>query len=70
MFGGGPVRRYVGRADSHKIVGVNVVPGGPSGIPGDHDYATQLAVWLTADYHNVNKNASGPREVLVPPPAP
>ena len=52
MFGGGPVRRYVGRADAPAgSSGVNVVPGGPSGIPGDPDYATQLAVWLTADYH-------------------
>jgi penicillin amidase len=70
MFGGGPVRRYVGRADRHRIVGVNSVPGGPSGIPGDPDYATQLAVWLTADYHHVSVNGSGPREILVPPSAP
>jgi penicillin amidase len=67
MFGGGPVRRYVGRAEPHKIVAVNVVPGGPSGIPGDPDYATQLATWLTADYHDVRKDGNGPRELLVPP---
>src|SRR5262245_2795075 len=32
MFGSGPVRRYVGRADADAIVAVNAVPGGPSGI--------------------------------------
>ena len=37
---------------------VNVVPGGPSGIAGDPGYATQLATWLTADYHQVRTNPS------------
>jgi penicillin amidase len=56
MFGGGPVRRYVGQSMTPHIgiAGVNVIPGGPSGIPGSADYATQLGLWLTADYHLVN----------------
>jgi penicillin amidase len=73
MFGGGPVRRYVGRASPSRVVGVNVVPGGPSGIPGDPGYATQLATWLTVDYHSVNLSRFAPggkKEALVPPPAP
>ena len=70
MFGSGPVRRYVGRAETDAIIGVNSVPGGPSGIPGDPDYATQLATWLTADYHNVHMHVGGPSEVFLPSPAP
>ena len=73
-FGGGPVRRYVGRDQADmRILGVNVVPGGPSGIPGDPEYATQLPLWLTADYHAVNMTLlipGGVGEVFVPPPAP
>ena len=55
MFKHGPARRYVGqvRRGRQRITGVNVVPGGPSGIPGDPYYATQLGAWLTADYHTV-----------------
>ena len=41
MFGGGPVRRYVGQKIKRKISGVNAVPGGPSGVPGDAGYTTQ-----------------------------
>ena len=72
MFGGGPVRRYVGMRTPifGLILGVNVVPGGPSGIPGDPNYATQLATWLTADYHIVNMSKvvlGGKQEELVPP---
>ena len=69
MFGGGPVRRYVGRADYQRIAGVNAVPGGPSGIPGDPRYATQLRTWLTADYHVVRMDrlVHGERELLLPP---
>src|SRR5262245_38406609 len=70
MFGSGPVRRYVGRAEVDAIIAVNAVPGGPSGIPGSPGYATQLATWLTADYHNVHMTAGGPREVFIPPLAP
>ena len=72
-FGGGPVRRYVGQKIDSKISGVNVVPGGPSGVPGDPGYATQLATWLTAEYHKVDMResvAAGNKDVLVPPPEP
>jgi penicillin amidase len=76
MFGSGSVRRYVGQArrSPRKIVGENVVPGGPSGIPGDPSYATQLGTWLTADYHAVEMGVSIPggpfvkRETFVPAP--
>jgi hypothetical protein len=47
-----------------------VVPGGPSGVPGDPDYATQLATWLTADTHKVSMKTLVPRgeqDLLVPP---
>jgi len=72
MFGGGPVRRYVGEARTGPadIRGVNVMPGGSSGIPGDPNYATQLATWLTTDYHEVNMGTvipGGVVEVLTPP---
>jgi penicillin amidase len=73
MFGGGPVRRYVGQPLHHTILGVNQVPGGPSGIPGSPGYATQLATWLTADYHVVNMGPvvpAGAVQMLVPPVAP
>jgi penicillin amidase len=75
-FGGGPVRRYVGTPrfpnGSPGMRGFNVMPGGPSGIPGDPAYATQLGDWLTADYHPVNMSPIVPggngvrREVFVP----
>jgi len=53
------------------VTSVNVVPGGPSGVPGDPDYATQLATWLTADYHVVRMSVGGDKpETLVPPAAP
>ncbi|MDJ0786883.1 MAG: penicillin acylase family protein [Myxococcota bacterium] len=57
-FGGGPNRRYVGVAGAGpfptaRIAGVNVVPGGTSGIATDPTYAIQLATWLTSDYHPV-----------------
>jgi penicillin amidase len=73
MFGGGPVRRYVGQPFFHGILGVNQVPGGPSGIPGSPGYATQLATWLTADYHAVQMGPVVPAagvQLLVPPLAP
>jgi penicillin amidase len=74
MFGKGSVRRYVGEARTGPtyIAGVNVIPGGPSGIPGDPDYATQLGKWLTADYHSVNMSLTIPRgiEETFAPPAP
>jgi penicillin amidase len=74
MFGGGPVRRYIGQPDpaalpGPAIRGQNSLPGGPSGVPGSPDYATQLAVWLTADYHDVGmerRDRSSNTEYLVP----
>jgi penicillin amidase len=81
QFGGGPVRRYVGIARSPNpqglsranIEGNNVMPGGPSGIPGSPDYATQLPKWLTADYHRVEMGTPPPghrtsREAFLPTP--
>jgi acyl-homoserine lactone acylase PvdQ len=67
MFGHGSVRRYVGQArrGPSKIAGVNVVPGGPSGIPGDPNYATQLGTWLTTDYHAVEMGVSIPHGLIV-----
>ena len=67
MFGHGPVRRYVGKARTGpgKISGVNVVPGGPSGIPGDPNYATQLGTWLTVDYHTVEMGVSIPQGLII-----
>ncbi len=64
-FGGGPVRRYVGQphpglAPAVQMFGQNVVPGGPSGIPGDPRYATQTGKWLTADYHGVDMRTKIP----------
>ena len=49
---------------------MNAVPGGPSGIPDTPGYTTQLATWLTADYHNVRQNRvqPGERETFVPAP--
>jgi acyl-homoserine lactone acylase PvdQ len=75
MFGGGPVRRYVGEGKRapERIVGVNVVPGGPSGIPGDPHYAKQLGAWLTADQYPVDTTPIVPGAVTekpVPPAAP
>jgi penicillin amidase len=77
MFGGGPVRRYVGRAGvggPFGVSGFNVMPGGPSGVPGSPDYATQLGTWLTADYHQVEmrqspaKGATSSTDSYVPEP--
>jgi len=58
MFGGGPVRRYVGAALptpswSRAVYGYNVMPGGSSGDVRDPLYVKQLRRWLTADYHPV-----------------
>jgi penicillin amidase len=64
-FGGGPVRRYVGQphpglTPAVEMFGQNVVPGGPSGVPGDPRYATQTGKWLTADYHGVDMRTKIP----------
>ena len=55
-----------------QLEGFNVVPGGPSGIPGNPLYATQLPLWLTGDYHTVEMDVRSLRkrdltlEFLVP----
>jgi penicillin amidase len=69
MFGGGPVRRYVGQGKPNGIRGDNIMPGGPSGIPGSDDYATQLPAWLTVDYHPVRmgENIPNATEVTLTP---
>jgi penicillin amidase len=70
-FGFGSARRYVGGPKYFgRIFGVSSAPGGPSGVPGEPDYATQLGMWLTADYHSVwmSSYVFGEKERLVPPP--
>ncbi len=57
-FGGGPVRRYVGaaggsRLEGARVLGLNVVPGGGSGVPGHPTAALQLGDWLTGEQHPV-----------------
>ncbi len=72
-FGSGPVRRYVGGPKAFgdldtvirlapRISGVNVTPGGPSGDPFSPNYATQLGLWLTADYHPVSMGMKLPKK--------
>jgi penicillin amidase len=46
-FGGGPVRRYVGRADPDGIVGVSSLPGGASGLTESPYAVNLLGRWLT-----------------------
>ncbi len=78
-FGGGPVRRYAGVAGigfgaRARVVGFNVIAGGPSGDPLSPLYTTQLPDWLTADYHYVTMSerlarfGAISREELVPTP--
>jgi len=50
MFGSGPARRFVGEMDS-KIKAYEVIPGGNSGVIGSPNYADQLPLWLTNNYH-------------------
>ncbi|MGH0038167.1 MAG: penicillin acylase family protein [Myxococcota bacterium] len=78
-FGGGPNRRYVGVGGASAtpgsgIAGEQILPGGPSGVPGSPEYATQLGRWLTADYDAVDmsevearRGATG--ELLLAPPS-
>ncbi|GBC83025.1 Penicillin G acylase [bacterium HR10] len=51
MFGGGPARRFLGEARPEGIRGLQVIPGGQSGVLGSPLYASQLGLWLTNDYH-------------------
>lgn len=50
MFGSGPARRFVGQM-SAPIVASEIIPGGQSGVLGSPFYASQLARWLTNQYH-------------------
>jgi penicillin amidase len=78
-FGGGPNRRYVGvgggsGSPGSGIAGQQIIPGGPSGVPGSPDYATQLGRWLTADYDSVDMTEVEARrgamgEIVFSPPA-
>jgi penicillin amidase len=74
MFGGGPVRRYVGepggRPDS--IVGETILPGGDSGVLGSPFYTNLLPRWLTNDTYTMRisrgdvSKAAASRTVFVP----
>ncbi len=52
MFSGStaPGRRFVGEMDT-PISAVEVIPGGESAVLGDPNYASQLLLWLTGNYH-------------------
>ena len=52
MFSGAtaPGRRFVGEMSS-PINAVEVIPGGESAVLGDPNYASQLLLWLTGNYH-------------------
>ncbi len=51
MFGSGPNRRFVGTIQRNNIQGYQVIPGGEHGSLLSPDYAGQLGLWLTNDYH-------------------
>ena len=52
MFSGAtaPGRRFVGQMDT-PITAFEVIPGGESAVLGDPNYASQLLLWLTGNYH-------------------
>ncbi|HEX4480227.1 MAG TPA: penicillin acylase family protein [Rudaea sp.] len=52
MFSGAtaPGRRFVGQMDT-PINAFEVIPGGESAVLGDPNYASQLLLWLTGNYH-------------------
>ncbi len=52
MFSGAtaPGRRFVGQMNT-PISAVEVIPGGESAVLGDPNYASQLLLWLTGNYH-------------------
>jgi len=51
MFDSGPARRFLGEARPEGVRGLQVIPGGQSGVLGSPLYASQLGLWLTNDYH-------------------
>jgi len=53
MFGHGPSRRFVGDMDPNNVDAQEVIPGGQSGVFYSPNYASQLPLWLTNNYHNM-----------------
>ncbi len=51
MFGSGPARRFVGEMRPSGPAGLEVIPGGRSSVFFSPNYADQLPLWLTNDYH-------------------
>ncbi|NIW38851.1 MAG: penicillin acylase family protein, partial [Gemmatimonadetes bacterium] len=49
MFGGGPVRRFVGEMAPGRIRAESSLPGGASGVLGSPFYVNLLPGWLTND---------------------
>jgi penicillin amidase len=73
--GSGPVMRMVVSLKGDEVSGVNILPGGQSGLSKSDHFADQLEFWLANDtiplrYHleDVVAGAMG-REVLAPAPA-
>jgi acyl-homoserine lactone acylase PvdQ len=53
MFGSGPNRRFVGEMTPEGVVGYQTIPGGQSGVFYHPNYASQLPLWLTNNYHEL-----------------
>jgi penicillin amidase len=51
MFGSGPSRRFIGHMDPAGVEALEVIPGGQSGVFYSPNFASQLPLWLTNDYH-------------------
>lgn len=51
MFGSGPSRRFIGHMSPMGVEGLEVIPGGQSGVFFSPNYSSQLPLWLTNDYH-------------------
>ncbi len=62
MFSGAtaPGRRFVGQMDK-PINAFEVIPGGESAVLGDPNYASQLLLWLTGNYHPLVVDPSAAR---------
>jgi penicillin amidase len=53
MFGSGPSRRFIAVLDPSGIEAQQVLPGGQSGLFYHPNFASQLPLWLTNDYHDM-----------------
>ncbi len=53
MFGSGPSRRFVGDMDPLDVDAQQTIPGGQSGVFFSPNYASQLPLWLTNNYHDM-----------------